>query len=74
VEAVIIFFVELEFNTGAMLVHCFITTFPRGFFRAGLGTSKFECHRRLCVNAARAALLLLLFAVTFNVLAHLLAV
>ena len=42
VEAVIMFLVELELNAGAMLVHCFITTFHRDFFRAVLRTSKFE--------------------------------
>jgi hypothetical protein len=42
VEAVIMFLVELELNAGAMLVHCFITTFHRDFFRAVLRTSKFK--------------------------------
>jgi hypothetical protein len=33
VEAVTMFLVELELDTGAILVHCFITMFPRNFFR-----------------------------------------
>jgi hypothetical protein len=69
----IMFLVELELNARAKLVHCFITRFHRDFFQAVLRTSKFEWHRRLYVNAARAALLLLLLAVTFIDLARLLA-